>query len=47
MPKGLNEDCLAVLRLGFWEGWNIFDLFGFGDRDGLISERAGDEGATR
>jgi hypothetical protein len=38
LPERINEDSLLVLRLGYHQGFNIFDLFGLGDPDTPESE---------
>jgi len=45
VPETPNEDFLLVLRLGYYQGFNIFDLFGFGDPDTPESEEAAAEEA--
>ncbi len=45
VPETPNEDFLLVLRLGYYQGFNIFDLFGFGDPDTLEFEEAATEEA--
>jgi len=31
MPKTRSEDALFLGRIGYEDGWNIFDLLGFGN----------------
>jgi hypothetical protein len=31
MPERRNEDALLLVRVGYKDGWNLFDMFGFGD----------------
>ena len=45
LPETPNQDSLFVLRLGYYQGFNIFDLFGLGDPDIPESEEAAAEGA--
>lgn len=45
LPIRTNEDSLLVLRLGYYQGFNIFDLFGLGDPDTPESEEAAAEKA--
>jgi hypothetical protein len=45
VPERINEDFLLVLRLGYYQGFNIFDLFGLGDPDTPDSEEAAAEEA--
>lgn len=33
MPETHNDDAFVVLRLGYDQGFNIFNLFGLGDLD--------------
>jgi hypothetical protein len=33
LPKTNNEDALFVVRIGYDDGFNISNLFGFGDQD--------------
>jgi len=44
LPKTNNEDAFFVVRLGYDDGFNVFNLFGFGDPDIPVSaEGAGEE----
>lgn len=45
LPQTRNEDTLFVARMGYHEGFNIFNLLGFGDSDIPESEEgAAEEG---
>lgn len=46
LPERTNEDSLLVLRLGYYQGFNIFDLFGLGDPDTPESEEVAAEKAS-
>jgi len=45
LPVRTNEDSLLILRLGYYPGFNIFDLFGLGDPDTPESEETAAEKA--
>jgi hypothetical protein len=45
VPETPNEDFLLILRLGYYQGFNIFNLFGFRDLDTLESKEAAIEAA--
>ena len=34
MPKTVNGDAVAVFRIGFRHGWNLFNTLGFFEGDG-------------
>jgi hypothetical protein len=40
LPATPNEDTLLVLTLGYYQGFNICNLFGLGDPDNPESEEA-------
>jgi hypothetical protein len=45
LPERINEDALFVVRIGYQQGYNIFNLLGLGDPDTPEPEEAAAEEA--